>query len=148
MSGRVILQTDRLVLRELVDEDLEAYFLLLTDPLVLRHLPMPVPKDRAEALEIMRSRRVTDYQGLGFGRWACVLKQTGEMVGWSGPRLLPEIGEPELGYRFMPAHWGKGYATEAGAGILRHWFGPLGRKQIVALVDAANVGSANVVKKL
>ncbi len=148
MPGRVITETERLILRELVDEDAEAYFLLATHPDVVRHIPVPMPANVAEALDLMRRRRASDYEALGYGRWACVLKETGEVAGWSGPRLLPEVGEVELGYRFLPQHWGKGLATEAGATALRHWFGPLGGKEIIALVDPANVGSVRVVQKL
>jgi len=148
MKARIITETERLVLRELTDADVEVYFQLATHPDVIRHIPVPVPAGVEEALALMRRRRVSDYEALGFGRWACVLKATGEVAGWSGPRLLPEVGEVELGYRFLPPHWGKGLATEAGAAVLRHWFGPMGRGRIIALVDPANVASANVVRKL
>lgn len=148
MSERIILETPRLILRELIDEDADVYYRLMIDPQVLRYLRLPVPRDRDEALTLMRSRRETDYVGRGYGRWACVLKHTNEVVGWSGPRFLPEIGEPELGYRFLPEHWGQGLATEAGAGVLQHWFGVMGQKEIVALVDPANTRSENVVRKL
>jgi RimJ/RimL family protein N-acetyltransferase len=148
MAGRVITETERLILRELVDDDLEAYHLLNTDPEVIRHLHFPPPASPEQSLALMRSRRASDYEGLGYGRWACVLKDTGEMIGWSGPRLLPEIGEVEMGYRFLPRHWGKGYATEAGAAVVRHCFTVLGMRQLVSLVAPENVASANVVRKL
>ena len=146
--ARTILETERLLLRELDGEDAAVFFRLATDPAVTRFIPVPPPPDEAAAREVIRARRREDYEGRGYGRWACVLKETGDVVGWSGPRYLAEIGEAELGYRFLPEHWGRGLATEAGTAVVRHWFGPMGGTRLVALIDPLNTASANVARKL
>ncbi|MBY0232997.1 MAG: GNAT family N-acetyltransferase [Gemmataceae bacterium] len=146
--ARIIAETDRLVLRELEEGDAEAFLLLTTDPRVTRFIPVPPLRDLEHARETIRSRRQTDYAERGYGRWACVLKETGSLAGWSGPRFLVEIGEPELGYRFFPEHWGKGLATEAGRAVLAKWFGEMGQRRLVALIDPENLASAGVARKL
>ncbi|RSK43180.1 GNAT family N-acetyltransferase [Hymenobacter rigui] len=65
------------------------------------------------------------------GRWAVLDRGTGDFVGWSGLKLIPNLFQPdttvyELGYHFFQRHWGRGYATEAAHTVLRHGFKTLG----------------------
>ena len=58
------------------------------------------------------------------------------------------LPHPDLGYAYLPAHRGKGYAVEAGAAVLRHGFEALGLPRILAIVTEANSGSVRVLEKL
>jgi RimJ/RimL family protein N-acetyltransferase len=63
-------------------------------------------------------------------------------------KYVPEIGDTELGYRFLPEFWGKGLATEAGRASIDFARSDLGLTRLVALVHPDNVASAGVLAKL
>jgi RimJ/RimL family protein N-acetyltransferase len=117
MSGKVILETERLVLREFDEGDVEAYYLLGSEPAVVRYIGSQLT-DRAEALESLRARPLADYQKYGYGRWACVPKGGAEVIGFAGLKYLDDLGEVDLGYRLLPAYWGAGLATEAARAVM------------------------------
>jgi RimJ/RimL family protein N-acetyltransferase len=96
----------------------------------------------------MQAAPIRDYATYGYGRFACVWKETGEVIGFSGVKYVPEIGDTELGYRFLPEHWGKGLATEAGRASIEFARADLGLARLVALVHPDNVASARVLAKL
>src|SRR5262249_8110165 len=114
----VVLQTERLLLREFVEADAEAFLALGSDPAVNRYTGDPGLASLEQALEIMRAYPMADYQRHGYGRWACVLKETGQVIGFAGLKYLPELDEVDLGYRLLAAYWGRGLATEASRACL------------------------------
>jgi RimJ/RimL family protein N-acetyltransferase len=150
MAQRILLETERLILREFDEGDAAAYLLLGSDPAILRytHDPGGGTKSLEEAIETMRIRPIADYKKHGFGRWACVLKATGAVIGFAGLKRLEDLGEVDIGYRFLPAHWGAGLATEAGRAIVPYGFDVLGLERMIGLVDPANVASVRVLEKL
>jgi RimJ/RimL family protein N-acetyltransferase len=144
---KVIAETERLLLREYVEDDAEALFRLNSDPEVMRFVPDgPLPSIEA-ARKTLSDRSIADYRKHGFGRWACILKSTGENIGFAGLKYLPEFGEIEVGFRFMRAHWGRGLATEAALASVRYGFTDLGLKQIIGLVMPENLASVRVLQK-
>lgn len=107
---KVILETDRLLLREYVEEDAEAFFKLNTDPEVLRFVPDKALQSVEQAQQILIDHPIADYRKHGFGRGACILKSTGRTdrlcrVEISGGtrrgrrRLPPAAGSLEPGFR-------------------------------------------------
>lgn len=144
--ARIILETERLLLREFEEADAPAFFLLGSDPLVTRFTG-----DRLEsldaALHVLRTRPLADYRDRGYGRWACVLKETGGVIGFAGPKYLPDLDEIDLGYRFLPAHWGKGLATEAAQAVVDHAFSRLALNRLIGLVHPTNAASIRVLEK-
>lgn len=83
----------------------------------------------------------------GYGRFACVWKETGQVIGFSGIKFLEEIQETELGYRFLPEYWRKGLATEAGSAVLE-FAKTLGLSRLVAVIHPENEGSKQVALRL
>jgi ribosomal-protein-alanine N-acetyltransferase len=148
MAGKIIAETERLLLREFTEDDTAAFFLLGSDPTILRFTGDPGVKDIEHAREVLRSRPLADYRTYGFGRWACVLKATGTVIGFSGLKYLQELNEVDIGYRFLPAHWGCGLATEAGRAALEDGFTRLKLGRIIGLVDPKNSASVRVLTKL
>lgn len=57
----------------------------------------------SHALKILRSHPIADYRKHGFGRWACVEKTSGRVIGFAGLKHLEDLGEVDLGYRLLPA---------------------------------------------
>lgn len=154
---KVILETDRLLLREFVEEDAEAFFKLNSDPEVSRFVPDKPLLNVEQARQILVDHPIADYRKYGFGRGACILKSTGEQIGMAGLKYLEELGEVDVAYRLMPTHWGHGYATEAALASVRFGFDNLRLKSaagrirrvrtIIGLVMPENIASARVLEK-
>ena len=144
---KVILETDRLLVREYVEEDAEAFFKLNTDPEVLRFVPDKALLKVDQARQLLIDHPIADYRKHGFGRGACILKETGEQIGFAGLKYLEELGEVDVAYRLLPAYWGQGLATEAAFTSVRYGFADLGLKRIIGLVLPENIGSVRVLEK-
>src|SRR5207237_2186019 len=131
---RVILETERLLLREYVEEDAEAFFKLNSDLEVLRFVPDKALLNVEQARQVLIDHPIADYRKYGFGRGACILKSTGEQIGFAGLKYLEELGEVDVAFRLMRSHWGQGLATEAALASVRYAFAKLHLKY-----DAARV---------
>ena len=145
--GTAIIETERLALREFVEDDAEALHFLKTDPQVMRYTGEPLLLGGVEAAREALAA-YPDYREHGYGRWACVLKQTGAVIGFAGLKYLPEADAVDVGYRFRPEYWGRGLATESALGCLEHGFGPLALERIIATVLPGNAASIRVLDKL
>jgi RimJ/RimL family protein N-acetyltransferase len=108
---KVIHESDRLLLREYVEEDAEAFFKLNTDPGVVRFVPDKPSLNVEQARQRLIDHPIANYRRYGFGRGACILKSTGEQIGLAGLKYLDELAEVDVAYRLLPAHWGQGLAT-------------------------------------
>ena len=144
---KVILETDRLLLREYVEEDAEAFFKLNTDPDVLRFVPDKPLLNVEQARQILIDHPIADYRKYGFGRGACILKSTGEQIGFAGLKYLEELGEVDVAYRLLPKYWAQGLATEAALASVRFGFADLDLKRIIGLVMPENIASVRVLEK-
>jgi RimJ/RimL family protein N-acetyltransferase len=143
-----VIDTARLVLRRFTLDDLDAFYRLGSHPEIIRYAQAAPLASREQALEFMKSAPFHDYATYGYGRFACVWKATGEVIGFSGVKYVPEIEDTELGYRFLPEYWGRGLATEAGEASIEFARSTLGLTRLVAMVHPDNVASARVVTKL
>ena len=146
----VYLETDRLTLRRFTDADVDHLVELDSDPEVTRYLTLAKPVREEVATRTIP--RMLDYyeQHPGFGTWAAVEKSTRAFTGWFHLRPAHEDGrddEPELGYRFRRASWGKGYATEGSRALIDKAFTELGARRVFALSMAVNAGSRRVMEK-
>ena len=90
---------------------------------------------------------IADYRKHGFGRGACILKSTGQQIGFAGLKYLEELDEVDVAYRLLPAFWGQGLATEAALASVRYGFAKLGLKRIIGLAMPENVASIRVLEK-
>ena len=143
-----VIDTRRLILRRFTLDDLQAFHQLTSRPEIIRYAQSKPVASLEDALEMMKSAPFHDYATYGYGRFACVWKETGDVIGFSGVKFVPEISETELGYRFFPEYWGKGLATEAGQASIEFARSDLGLKRLVAMVHPDNVASARVLAKL
>lgn len=106
------LETERLILREMTREDYEALYNILGDSDIMQHYPYTFDETRVRR---WIDKNIQRYQIFGFGLWAVVLKETGEMIGDCGITLqnINGVIKPEIGYHFNKKYWRKGYAKEA-----------------------------------
>jgi len=141
-----ILATQRLLLRELVADDLDALALVLSDPETMRFYPAAL--DRAGvAAWIERNRR--RYIDAGHGLWAMVLKSSGEVVGDCGlsRQTVDGTDEIEIGYHVRRDLWGQGYAPEAARACQGYGFARLGADRLISLIRPENLPSRRVAEK-
>ena len=101
-----VLDTGRLILRRFTLDDLQAFYLLCSRPEIIRYAQSTPLASLEEARVMMHAAPFHDYATYGYGRFACVWKESGEVIGFSGVKYVPEIGDTELGYRFLPEFWG------------------------------------------
>ena len=144
---RIIARSDRLTLRELTFDDVDALLEVLGDLIAMEHYP--APKTRAETEGWIEWARES-YERNGFGLWAVERSADGAFLGDCGPMLQPVEGElvPEIGYHIVRREWGKGYATEAASACRDHVLGPLGFGWVVSIVSPENLASRRVAEKV
>ncbi|MBK7862792.1 MAG: GNAT family N-acetyltransferase [Archangiaceae bacterium] len=142
MKAPFELQTPRLLLRQLRESDLDAHTEMMGDPEVVRFLGDGKPLDRAQSWRTLAGI-LGHWQLRGYGFWALEEKGTGAFVGRAGlwrPEGWPML---EVGWTLARAHWGKGYATEAGRAALEVAF-EAGATEVCSLIMPDNVRSIRV----
>jgi RimJ/RimL family protein N-acetyltransferase len=144
---RQILETERLALRELEPEDVDALAAVLSDPVSMRYYPAPFDRDGVVAW-IERARE--SYAKHGFGLWAVTDKRDGRFLGDCGPMLQPIDGIliPEIGYHIVPSEQGRGYATEAARVCLAWVFEHEAFDLVCSLVAPENAPSRAVASRV
>ena len=115
----MVIETERLLLREMTEDDYDALYMILADPRIMQHYPSPF--DEAGVRNWIRRNRER-YRDLGFGLWAVCLKDTGEMIGDCGLTMQLINGQikPEIGYHIRSDKQRQGFAKEAAAAV-RDW---------------------------
>lgn len=142
--GKIITETERLIIREMVSSDLNALCRILCDEEV-----MCTAYESAFSVEEAQNwmnRHFRRYAEYGFGLWAVVLKETNEMIGqcgltfqsWRERELL------EIGYLFQKAYWHKGYATEAAIACKNYAFTVLNANSVYSIIRDNHTASQNV----
>lgn len=149
-KNRVLLETERLILRRFTEDDADTLYELDSDPDVMRYLSggKPTPCEVIEAEILPRFTRYDD-RFPGFGFWAAVGKASGDFLGWFSFRSTEEAGarQASLGFRLRKAAWGQGYATEGTRALLRLGFTELGVQRVVATTYEDNLASRRVMEK-
>lgn len=139
----MILETPRLLLREMTQADYPALAEILQDREAMFAYEHAFSDEETQAwLDRMRARYATD----GFGLWAVVSKETGEMIGQCGLTWQNYAGEQvlEIGYLFQRKHWKKGYAIEAARACKRYAFETFSVNEVFSIIRDNNVASMNV----
>ncbi len=144
---RAKLETERLLLRELEPDDLDALIEVLGDPDAMRYYPAPFDRD-AVASWIDWARR--SYTDNGFGLWAVERRSDGRFLGDCGPMLqhVEDVMIPEVGYHIVPAEQGHGYATEAARACVAWVFADTPFDVVCSLVSPENAPSRAVASKV
>jgi|SRR6218665_1612424 len=144
--------TERLMLRKLTPEDLDDMFLLDSNPDVVKYVGKQPLTKKEESLKMIENL-ISQYENNGTARLAVIEKENNRFIGWSGIKLLTEEVNGfkniyELGYRFLPEFWGKGYATESAQASLDLGFNQLNADKIYAYADIDNQTSNYILTKL
>lgn len=140
----VIAETDRLLIRPFNQHDIEAILLMNSNPDVLTYIPQSPLKSLLEAEQVFKEVIQADYNDKGFGRWAVYHKEDKKVIGFCGPKYIPEYDKVELGYRFLPEYWGQGIGTEAAKAVMNTLKPMFDIDEVIALILHGNVGSEKV----
>ena len=136
----MVLETDRLILREYAAEDFAALFEIVSDRETMQHYPAQLDEDKTRR---WIQWNLDNYNKYGFGLWALVLKETGEFIGDCGITIQNIDGEmlPEIGYHIHKNYWRKGFAKEAAMAV-RDWvFLNTQYDTVYSYIKYTNIGS-------
>jgi RimJ/RimL family protein N-acetyltransferase len=142
----VIIETERLFLREMTEADAGNAYHLNIDPDVVKYTG-----DKAfESIEAARIflANYDHYRIYGFGRWAVIDQSSDEFLGWCGLKYTKELDEFDIGFRFMKEYWNKGYATESAKACLDLGFNKFKMPEILGRAMKENIGSIRVLGKI
>lgn len=145
----VILETNRVLLRHQVIEDLDALWELYCDPEVTKYIP-DAPKTREEAREELEWFLHGHPRHPELGLWATILKDNGRFIGRSGllPWTIDGQDEVEVAYTIAREHWGRGLGSEIAQGIAQYAFHTLGLTRLICLIEPENLASQKVAAKI
>jgi RimJ/RimL family protein N-acetyltransferase len=147
----VYLETERLILRRLTEDDVDNLFELDSDPEVMRYLNDGRTHTRDDIATKVLPHYLGHYarHGERYGFWAAIDKASGLFIGWFHFRPYRAApAEIELGYRLRRSEWGKHYATEGSRGLIRKGFTEFGIEVVVADTLAGNARSLQVMEAL
>jgi len=140
-----MLETERLIMRPLVESDVDEIFAMRSDEEIMRFIREP--QGRSESLDWIKLVSARwDTEKLGF--CAVIEKETDKFLGWCGIWRLRETNELEVGYAIEKAYWGKGFATEAAEKFIEYAFENIKPDKIVAVAEPKNLASRRVMEKL
>lgn len=142
----MILETERLYLREMSQSDFQALCRILQD-----EETMAAYEGAFHDREVQEwlDRQILRYQKWGFGLWAVILKETDEMIGQCGLTMQPwKDGEVlEIGYLFERLYWHRGYAIEAAAACKKYAFEVLKAEEVCSIIRDTNTASQKVAAR-
>lgn len=147
------IETERLILREMRIEDTGDLYRLDSNPIVHKYLgnkPISCMGKARRYIDYI----IMQYEKYGIGRWATIEKSSGDFIGWSGLKMNFEeemkghINYYDIGYRFMPEYWGKGYATESSIAARDYFFKHFPDQKLCGLAELGNGASCRVLEKI
>src|ERR687889_1090441 len=149
----VELRTERLLLRQWRESDREAFAAMNCDPAVMEHFPAPLDRGASDA---MLDRLRDDIAARGWGLWALQVPGADAAAGFvglapAGPEMpVRSLTDPpvEVGWRLAHEHWGRGYAPEAAAEVLRFAFTELRLPEVLSWTSEGNGRSRRVMAKI
>lgn len=149
------IETERLVLKPFTDKETPGIFELDSNPEVHKYLgknPITSYNQAKESIAFLKEQ----YEKRGIARFATFEKSSGEFIGWSGLKLNKGKKETlngftnfiDIGYRFIPRFWGKGYASETAFACLHFGFTTMNYNIIYGAAEVGNVASNKILQKI
>jgi RimJ/RimL family protein N-acetyltransferase len=144
-----ILETDRLILRHLLPDDLDRLFTLYSDPEIRRYFPEGTLtyEETKEELDWFLNGHPKHPE---LGLWATIHKESNQFIGRCGllPWTIEGKYEVEVAYMIAKEYWRQGLGTEAAQAILQYGFGQLGLSRLICMIDPSNKASRRVAEKI
>lgn len=143
-----VLETERLTLRWLGTDDAAFILQLVNEPSWLRHIGDKGVHTVEDARNYIENGPVAMYRRLGFGSYLVELKESGEPIGICGLIKRESLEEIDLGFAFLSAFWGKGFAFEAAGAVMEYGRRAFGIPRLLAVTSQDNHVSARLLEKL
>ena len=144
----IIAKTDRLVLRRFIPSDAAFILQLINEPSYHANIGDKGVRTLEGAEAYLKESLIAMYEKNGFGLYLVLLAESNEPIGFSGLVNRDGLDGIDLGYAFLPDHWGKGYAREAALASMRHARDDLGLSDLLAIVSKNNVASSGLLLRL
>ena len=143
----MILETERLVLREMKQTDFQDLAEILQNSKVMYAYEHDFSDND---VQVWLDRQINRYKKYGFGLWAIILKNTNEMIGQAGLTMQPYKNTEvlEIGYLLKEKFWHRGYAREAAMGCKKYAFENLNRDKVCSVIKADNLASIKVAESI
>lgn len=148
----LILNTERLILRPFEKSDAESFFEMDKNPEVHRYLwnkPVLEIEEVFAGIKMIRQQYIDN----NIGRFAVILKETNEFIGWAGLKYNTKTVNNknyfyDIGYRLNENFWGNGYASEASFAWLDYGFKVMKIEKMTAAAQTANIASNRILQKI
>ena len=140
MSNKIILETERLILREMVDDDFDALYCIISNPQVMVYYPQPYDE---EGTKRWLNWCKDSYQKYGFGLWAVIDKKTNQMIGDCGVSMqfIDDEWKPEIGYHLRLDYQRQGIGKEMSQAVRDYFFSHFNFDEVYSYMDPENIPS-------
>lgn len=142
-----LIETKRLKLRPFNQEDAAFMVELLNDPAFIKNIADRNVRTLEDAKNYLLAGPIKSYEQNGFGLWMVEEKDSGLPAGMCGLIKREALDDVDVGFAFLPAFCGKGYATESSLAVIEYGKTKLGFKRLIAIVNPDNQGSISVLEK-
>lgn len=144
----IILETERLVIRQLTIADTDFILALLNEPSFLRYIGDKGVRSDDDARQYILNGPVDSYRRNGFGLYLVQLKETQTSIGICGLIKREALEHVDIGFAFLPEFWNRGFAFESAAAVMNYGRDVLHLDRIVAITDPDNEASINLLHRL
>jgi RimJ/RimL family protein N-acetyltransferase len=144
----MIVETQRLLIRELTIDDAEFIFRLVNEPSFLENIGDKGVRNLEDARQFILNGPWASHRERGYGQFLVELKEGGDPIGVCGLLYRESLNLSDVGGAFLPQYWGRGFAPEAARAVIEYGRSTLGIGSIVALTKKDNLPSIRVLEKL
>lgn len=141
----MIFETDRLYFREFTPQDESVLMEFFADPLVIQYMNIPIKK-----VPYTLRRDLRDYKNSGFGMWAVIYKETGELIGRAGGSPMNKDGKlyADIGWAIVPELWHQGYGWEIAQGVVGYFQKHINVEALIGRAAPENKAALRIIEKL
>jgi RimJ/RimL family protein N-acetyltransferase len=144
----MILETDRLQLRQLSLDDAEFILRLLNEPSFIQNIGDRGVRTIDDARGYIVKGPITSYEQFGFGLWMVETKSPSGPIGICGLLKRDVLDDVDIGYALLPEFWSQGYALESASAVISYAREKLGLKRVVAVTNPNNRSSIRLLEKM
>ena len=144
----IVCQTKRLSIRHFTLNDAGYIVRQLNEPSFIRYIADKQVRTIPDAEHYLVAGPLASYEKNGFGLNAVVLKEEQIVIGMCGLVKRDELDHPDLGFAFLPAYWGRGYAGEAGRAVLETATETHGLETVLGVTLPGNLASNRLLEKI
>jgi RimJ/RimL family protein N-acetyltransferase len=143
-----MIDTQRLTLRPLTIDDAAFYLRLVNEPSFLENIGDKGVRDLEGARTALLAGPIAMQAQLGYSLWLVNRKEDGAAIGMCGLIKRDTLPDTDIGYAYLPAFWGQGYAWEAASAAMAFGRDVIGLPRLLGIVSPGNTASSGLLKKL